>query len=130
MAIRKYLLKNTFMDTVIRIVNDADATANITIDLSTDILKSNEVLTGATLDVSIRNIDWSLTSGTGVATITRNSKVIYRLANSHTFDNADTSDHEESASNIVIDMTGGTVILHLIKKAGYTSATHTEPRLP
>lgn len=127
MAIRKYIIKNTHLECVVKIVNDVETAAQATIALATDILKSNESLTGAPLDVSIRNIEWSLHPTTGLATLTRNSKVTHRLYNTHSFENPISSDHEESASDIVVDMTGGTMVLHLIKKSGYAGVP-TEPQ--
>ena len=129
MAIRKTILKNTHLDAVVKIVNDQATNDTVTIDLDVDLLKSNESLSGKPLDVAIRNVEWSLQSGTGLATITRNSKVIQRLHNSHSFEQGITSDHEESSSDIVVNMTGGTIIMHLLKTSGYLGNYQSEPRL-
>lgn len=119
MAIRKVIIKNNHMEAVVKIVNDADASNSVTIALATDLLKSNESLTGQALDVAIRNIEWTLADGTGVATIVRNGVTIQRLHSTNVLQQSYGADHEQSSHNIVVNMTGGTIIMHLLKSQGY-----------
>lgn len=129
MAIRTYVIKNNHQEALVKIVNDADASAQATIDLDVTLLKYNESLSGKPLDVAIRSVEWSLQPA-GVATITRNAKVIQRLHSTYSFVQAVGADHEESASDIVVDMTGGTMLIHLLKTSGFVGTQTTEPRLP
>lgn len=120
MAIRKYIVKMNHVEALIKIVNDAEPSDTVTIDLDVDLLKDNEYIeVGKTPKVTISALEWSTHTTTGLTTITRNAKVIQRLYATGGLTNAYGADHEELTSDIVVAMTGGTLYLRLLKLDAY-----------
>lgn len=117
MAIKKYLIKMDHQQAVWKIVNDTDTAANMTIALLTDMLKANETVDSPS--VSIRAMEWSTKDSVGEVKITRNAVLTQRVFATGFFENAYGADKEQEAFDIVVNMTGGTVVLHLLKSNGY-----------
>lgn len=120
MAVNRYLMKMNHMEAVFRITNTTSGPASSTIVLATDLLKSNETLSGEALVVAISCMEMSV-EVTGEINIVRNTKVLYNFfENTDEFEMALTSDKEEGASDIVINFTKkGTFIIRLLKEQGY-----------
>lgn len=117
MAIRKYLIKMNHVEAVYKIVNDTDVAADITLALLTDLKKANETV--ASPKVAIRAMEWSVKDSTGELKITRNSVITQRVFSTGDNSNEYGADREQETFDIVVNMTGGTATLHLIKEAGY-----------
>ena len=117
MAITKTLIKHTHRDAIVKIVNDSTSNS-ITIDIDVDLLKADETLSGA-LDVRLSCVDYGL--GTGGGKIVRNSvNVLEMPANNHGhFPHQYANDPTEKASDLVITMGQGTMVIHLLKVNGY-----------
>ena len=127
--ITKTILKNTHLDTVIRISNPDDFVQVINIDLLSDLKRNNETKDDS-VQVGIRMVDWSLDFDDGYGKIIRDSDSIFYLHNSHAFENSQTMVLEKSDKNISVEMTTGTIIMHLIKRSGYVAKYNTEPAYP
>lgn len=120
MAARKVITKLSHIEALIKCVNDVDGAASLTIGLSTDLLKSNEVLSGAPVRVGISSIDATCANNKEV-TIVRNSAMILNI-----FDNTNTlpflygADLEQADGDIIVNFTGkGTIYIRLLKESGY-----------
>lgn len=122
MAIRKYLIKNNHVEAVYKIVNDADIADSVTIDLDVDLLKSNEDLVAGKVPlVGISSLEWSVEDQAGEIFIKRNGVTIQRLHSSTNITNVFGADYENGTHDIVIEMSGGTLFMRLLKKEGYIS---------
>jgi len=128
MAVAKTILKNTNQESVVKIAGTA---ASSTIDLSVDLLASQQALDGATQRVNIAGVQWV---GLPEATITiaRNSVNILTLpgggadyiefaAGSGFVDNI------ENASDIVVTIAGAEAQCYLVlrKVSGYATKVET-----
>jgi hypothetical protein len=128
MAVAKTILKNTNQESVVKIAGTA---ASATIDLSVDLLASQQALDGATQRVNIAGVQWV---GLPEATITiaRNSVNILTLpgggadyiefaAGSGFVDNI------ENASDIVVTIAGAEAQCYLVlrKVSGYATKVET-----
>ena len=118
MAMRKYLVKLNHKEAVYKIVNPDNLSASLTISLATDLLKSNEDIVG-TPKVAIRTMEWSVEDAVGAILISRNGQVTQRLHSSTSITQSLGADHEFDTSDISVAMTGGTLIIHLLKTEGY-----------
>jgi hypothetical protein len=75
MAVAKTVLKNTNLETVVKVAGTAAAA---TITLATDCLATTQALAGGTQTANIFGVTWTGASG-GIVTITRNSVVVMTL---------------------------------------------------
>jgi hypothetical protein len=75
MAVAKTILKNTNLETVVKVAGTAAAT---TISLATDCLATTQALDGATQTANIFGVTWTGAIG-GIISITRNSVVVMTL---------------------------------------------------
>jgi len=120
MAARKVLCKLTHLEALYKFVNDVDGAATLTVNLATDLLKSNESLNGKPIKVSISAIETSIADLKEVS-IVRNSLTIMNLfenTNALTFVNG--ADRENEGYDITLNFTGkGTVYMRLLKIDGY-----------
>lgn len=118
MAITKTVLKQNHIEAIVKVVADAAGTS--TIVLASDLLKSNEELSGATPVVNIGAIEHSCANG-GVTTITRGGVLINNMfENTVGFELPWGADSQNNTSDIVVTFTAaGTVYLRLLKLAGY-----------
>ena len=123
MAIRKQLIKMNHVEAVFKVINDADISGSVTIGLTTDLLRSDETLTGGSMipKVAIRCMEWSVEDGVGQITISRNGVVTQRMHSSTSIIQPYGADREGEQYDIVVTMTGGTLIMHLIKEQGYSA---------
>lgn len=121
MAARKVLLKMNHNEVLYKFVNDVDSSASLTVTLSTDLLKSNETLSGAPVKVGISAIEATCADLKEI-TITRNSVVIMNLfENTNSMQMAYGADHENDTYDITVNFTGkGTVIMRMLKTSGYS----------
>jgi hypothetical protein len=120
MAITKTVLKQNHIEALVKVVNDVSDAASATFTLATDLLKSNEELTGVSPVVNISSIECTISVGSE-ASITRNSVVILNMfENTDRFEMAFGADSQNNTSNITVNFTGkGTVYIRLLKLAGY-----------
>lgn len=129
MAVTKTILKLTERDAVVKVAGSA---GSATIDLQTDLKKSNEVLAqGKTQKVSIIGVQWTGTTD-GLATIVRNGVTIMTLNCGAAGALEMTGqmmipDNIEEASDLVVTLSGGAaeVWLRLRKEDGYQSMIET-----
>lgn len=129
MAVTKTILKLTERDAVVKVAGSA---GSATIDLQTDLKKSNEVLAqGKTQKVSIFGVQWTGTTD-GLATIVRNGVTIMTLNCGAAGALEMTGqmmipDNIEEASDLVVTLSGGAaeVWLRLRKEDGYQSMIET-----
>ena len=120
MAIRKQIVKMNHVEALVKVINDG-ASASVTLDLDVDLLKSNEFKTpGKTQKVAIAALEWSIATDTGNIQITRNSVLTHNLFANRDITMSYGADHEQSASDIVVTMTAGTLYIRLLKVDGYT----------
>lgn len=122
MAIRKQLIKMNHVEAVYKIINDIDTVGTITVGLATDLKRADETLTGNGIipKVAIRCMEWSVEDGVGQITISRNGVVTQRMHSSTSIIQPYGADRDGEQHDIVVSMTGGTLIMHLIKEQGYT----------
>ena len=120
MAVTVDVLKLTQVQGVVAVSGTGAAG---TIALATTLKKSTE--THSTPIANIRSIKWTLAAA-GVATVTRNSKVLYDLDKSGEIEFNGFSDIRENGSDIVVTLSGGsgTVIVETTKVSGYGSQQH------
>lgn len=120
MAARKTLLKLNHIEAVYKFVNDVDGVAALTVTLATDLLKSNEELSGETVRVGISSIEAAIADLKEV-TIVRNSIVILNLfENTNSIQLPFGADREQETQNITVNFTGkGTVYMRLLKESGF-----------
>ena len=120
MAARKVILKLNHIEALVKCVNDVDGAASLTIGLSTDLLRSDETLSGDPVKVNLSNIDCTCADLKEI-NIVRNSKLIVNLfENTTTLPYTYGADSEESTSDVVVNFTGkGTVYLRFLKQSGY-----------
>lgn len=120
MAITKTVLKQNHIEALVKVVNDTNDSATTTFVLATDLLKSNEELSGAAPTVNIGSVECSISVG-AEANVTRNSVVILNLfENTDRFELPFGADSQNNTSDIVVNFTGkGTVYIRLLKLAGY-----------
>lgn len=120
MAISKTVIKLTHIEAVVKIVNDVAGAASATISLSTDLLKSNEELTGETPVVNLGTVDVGLSNGTE-ATITRGGTLISNMyENTLGYLMEFGADPTQNTSDVVVNFTGkGTMFVRLFKIKGY-----------
>lgn len=128
MAVTKTVLKLAERDAVVKVAGGA---GTATIDLQTDLKKTNEVVAGATQRVSIAGVQWTGTAD-AVITIARNSTTILTLncgAAGALEMNGQTMipDSIEDDKDIVVTVTGtaGELYIRLKKNYGYTSGSET-----
>lgn len=127
MAVTKTVLKLTERDAVVKVAGGA---GTATIGLQTDLLKSNEELSG-TIHVGINGVQWTGTTD-GLIVIKRNNVVIMTLncgASGSLEMTGQTMipDDVQSDKDIVIESTGTAteVWVRLKKTSGYASAVET-----
>lgn len=121
MAIRKYIVKMNHVEALVKVVNTSESELSTTIGLTSDLLKGNEFLTpGKTPKVAIGTLEWSVKDSSGKIRIVRNGVEIHHLHASRNITNSFGADHEQSGSNIVVNMTAGTLYIRLLKVDGYT----------
>lgn len=120
MSITKTIIKQNHIEAIVKVVNDVTDSATITIGLTTDILKSNEELSGATPIVNLASMESSIQVGTE-ANITRNGQVIVNFfENTKQFELGFGADTQNNTSDIVVNFTGkGTIYMRLLKVQGY-----------
>lgn len=120
MSITKTIIKQNHIEAIVKVVNDVTDSATITIGLTTDILKSNEELSGATPIVNLASMESSIQVGTE-ANITRNGQVIVNFfENTEQFELGFGADTQNNTSDIVVNFTGkGTIYMRLLKVQGY-----------
>jgi hypothetical protein len=119
----KTIMKMTQTEAVVKI----NGTGTETINLSTDLLSTSQVLQGD-LKVGLTFLQW--TTG-GNISITRGGVEIYKLfTNTGNFDmggNGGFADYTQSDENIVVSITGdGVIFLTLRKAGGYKSKIEPE----
>jgi len=126
MAVTKTVLKLAERDAVVKVAGDA---GSATIDLQTDLKKTNEVVAGATQRVSIAGVQWTGTAD-AVVTIARNAVTILTLncgAAGALEMNGQTMipDSIQDDQDIVVTITGTAAELYirLKKNSGYTSGS-------
>lgn len=121
MAITKTVLKQNHIEVLVKVVNDAAASATTTFVLATDFLKTNEELAPGTVPiVNIGSVECSIAVG-AEATITRNAAVIMNMfENTDKFELPFGADSQNNTADIVVGFTGkGTIYIRLLKLAGY-----------
>tara|TARA_B110000858_G_C17506938_1_gene338608 strand:+ start:50 stop:436 length:387 start_codon:yes stop_codon:yes gene_type:complete len=120
MAVTVDVLKLTQVQGVVAVSGTGAAG---TIAVATTLKKSTE--TQSSPIANIRSIKWTLAAA-GVATVTRNSKVLYDLDKSGEIEFNGFSDIRENNSDIVVTLSGGsgTVIVEVTKVSGYGSQQH------
>ena len=123
MAVTVDVLKLTQTQGVVAIRETGTTPATGTIALATTLKKASE--TQASPIVNVAGMKWTLGTGS-VATITRNSKVLYTMVESGSLEFNGFSDNDENASDLEIDITGGagTVIVNCKKMTGYGPQDH------
>ena len=120
MAISKTIIKMNHMEVVVKVVNDVASPGTVTFGLATDLLKSNEDLSGETPIVNIGQTETSLADG-GEATVVRDGVVIYNVfENTLGFEMNWGADTQNNTADIVVNMsTKGTLYIRLLKLQGY-----------
>lgn len=120
MAVVVDVLKLTQVQGVVA-VRGTSATG--TIALATTLKKSTE--TQASPKVNIKAIHWTL-AASGVATISRDSNVLYDLSESGSIEFNGFSDNQHNAEDIDVAISGasGTVIIEVSKIDGYGPQQH------
>ena len=128
MAVVKTILKNSEQEAVVKVQGTA---GNATIDLSVDLLRSNQALDGDTQSVSISGLQWSGATD-GIISITRNSVVVATLQTTaagalEMNGQMMIPDSTESTSDIVVTISGAQseLWMRLKKNSGYK--TKVEP---
>ena len=108
------------MEVVVKVVNDVASPGTVTFGLATDLLKSNEDLSGETPIVNIGQTETSLADG-GEATVVRDGVVIYNVfENTLGFEMNWGADTQNNTADIVVNMsTKGTLYIRLLKLQGY-----------
>jgi len=115
----KTVLKTIQNKAVIEIT--LDAAGSETIDLQTDVLCASQAVSGATQEVDIDSVKFSV-QPTQLATVTRNSVNVLQLYGVDHWQFDGYSINQQNTSDIVVTLAGaGTVILELAKKSGYTT---------
>ena len=120
MAIIKTIIKLNHIEAIVKIVNDAASAASSTITLNTDLLKSNEDLSGDTPAVHLSATETSVPPG-GEISITRGGTVICNyFENNDGFELPFGADTQSPTLDIVVSFTSkGTIYLRLLKVAGF-----------
>lgn len=120
MAIHKYIVKLNHQEAVIKIVNDAAAPASYTITLNSDLLKSNETLSGETPTVNISHTEAGI-EDLGVVSIVRNGVTVANLfENTVGYALPWAADSEQNTHDIQVNFTlRGTIYIRLLKLHGY-----------
>lgn len=119
MAINRQIIKQNHIESVIRLENSG-STDTYTIKLDSYILNRNENLSGEPIRVHIGKIEWSTFDTDGFVELVRNNIVTHRFYSSGEFSMAYGADNDMFSSNILVRINKGTVILRLLKTAGYT----------
>ncbi len=114
MAVTKTVVKSTHNNAVVKVINDSSGAASTTITLATDLLRSNETISGSP-SVSIGRLEFSSMNGGAGIKIVRNSVVIMQLENSGCFELPFNEDSIQNTSDLVITLDRGTLIMHLLK---------------
>ena len=121
MALIKRIIKLNHVEALVKIVKTIPNTSEtVTISLATDLLRSNEELSGEPVTVAISSIETSL-ANSGQTDIVRNGEVIVNLFENTTgVEFAYGADTTNSTSDIVVNMNQpGTVYMRLLKHHGY-----------
>lgn len=128
MAVIKSILKNTEVESIVKVAGTAAAT---TITLDVDLLSSTQVLDGTNQTAAISGLQWSGASN-GIIEISRNSVVIATLqANAagalEMGGQSMIPDATEKQSDIVVTISGAQaeVWIKFKKLTGYTSKVET-----
>jgi hypothetical protein len=118
MAITKSVIKLTHQEAFVKIINDTATAGPITIALATDLLKGDETLSGA-LDVRLSSVEYGLNANGG--RIIRNGVNVLEMpaANHGLFTHDTCNDPTQKASDLVVTLGQGTVIIRLLKVTGY-----------
>lgn len=118
MAVTKTIVKMNHIEVLVKCVATTAGTA--TISLNTDLLKSNEELSGETIRVNLGATETSVETGKEIS-ITRGGTVICNyFENNDGFELPWGADPEQNTSDIVVTFTGkGTIYLRLLKVNGY-----------
>lgn len=119
MAVTKTVLKMNHIEAIVKVVSDAAGGGSATVNLATDLLKSNEDLVGTPV-VNLGSMETSVQVGTE-ASITRNGIVIVNFfENTEQFELPWGADSQNNTSNLVVNFTGkGTIYMRLLKLQGY-----------
>lgn len=128
MAIAKTIFKKTYGEALVKVAGPA---GNVTINLATDLLATNDsLLSGGTPTVNIAAVAWSGASD-GVVTISRNNVVVMTLLASATGfldfgGQIFPPDQTENTSNIVVTITGtqAECWIRLRKASGYKNTDY------
>jgi hypothetical protein len=121
MAARKVIVKLNHNEALVKCINDADSPATLTIGLSTDLLKSNEVLSGTPFSVGMSSIDAAIADLKEVIISRNGTPVVTLFENTNTLPFIYGADTEFSDSDLSVAFTGkGTVYIRLLKISGYT----------
>ena len=127
MAVTKTILKNTNLETVIKIAGTA---GSATIDLQTDCVAGTQALSGGTQTVNIVGFSY-LGLANSTITVTRNSVNIFTAIGDQPdyidFEGRGYVDNVENASDIVVTIAGAEAqcYLTLRKVSGYATKVET-----
>jgi hypothetical protein len=128
MAVRKVILKNTNLETVVKV---AGTSGNVTLTLDTDLLASTQVKVGSVQTVNIAGVRWHGLAGSSI-TVTRNSVNVLTLPGDSPNSDAMAAgsgyvDIEENTKDLVVAIAGAEaqVFLTLRKISGYATKVET-----
>jgi hypothetical protein len=117
--VTKTILKLTHIDAVVKVVNNTGSSASVTISLATDLLRSDETLSGS-LDVRLSTVEYGIGSGGG--SIVRNAVDVLELpaTNHGMFTYELGNDPTQKDQDIVVTIGQGTCFIRLLKVSGYS----------
>lgn len=120
MAVNKYITHLNHTNATIKVISDASTGGSATIGLTTDLLKSNESLSGETVMVNLGPVESSCETNKEIV-LTRNGAIVMNLSeNSDYFALEFGSDPHNNTHDLVVNFTGkGTVYIRLFKLKGY-----------
>jgi hypothetical protein len=122
MAVTKTIIKQNHIEAIVKVVNDVAGAGSSTISLATDLLKSNEELSGETPTVNLGSVEATCSNNSEI-NITRNGVVIMNMfENFEQFELPWGADPQNNTHDLVVNFTGkGTVYIRLLKLKGYRS---------
>lgn len=115
MAITKTVIKLTHQEAIVKVVNDSTA-ASVTIGVATDLLRSDETLSG-TIDVRLSRVEFGAAAG---GRIVRNTINVLEIpAGDGAFEYTGFNDGTQGAQDLVVTIGQGTLFIRLLKVNGY-----------
>ena len=120
MAITKSIIKINHIEAILKVVNDTPSPGTVTFGLATDLLRSDETLSGQTPTVNLGTVESAIADG-NTANITRGGQVILNsFENTIGFSMSWGADPTNNTDDIVVNMSGlGTMYIRVLKVYGY-----------